>query len=34
MGRNSTGNVRNYGINFVHTKWTGFVDDSLNEKYR
>lgn len=32
---NNAGNVRNYGIGFVDTKWIGFVDDddSLNKDY-
>jgi glycosyltransferase involved in cell wall biosynthesis len=33
--RNSAGNVRNYALNFVETKWVGFVDDddTLNKEY-
>lgn len=26
-GKNSAGNVRNYGMKFVDTEWIGFVDD-------
>jgi glycosyltransferase involved in cell wall biosynthesis len=33
--RNSAGNVRNYSLEFIDTKWTGFVDDddTLNDQY-
>jgi glycosyltransferase involved in cell wall biosynthesis len=27
QGKNSAGNVRNYGMNFVTTEWIAFVDD-------
>lgn len=35
QGRNSAGNVRNYGYNFVNTEWVGFLDDddTLNPYY-